>query len=47
MPKRWLIREHDAAQIVRLEREAGVSAVVGAAARRPGHYRSADRAEFS
>jgi single-stranded-DNA-specific exonuclease len=28
MPKRWLIREHDPAQIVRLEREAGVSAVV-------------------
>ncbi len=28
MPKRWLIREHNAAQIVRLEREAGVSAVV-------------------
>jgi single-stranded-DNA-specific exonuclease len=28
MPKRWLIREHDSAQIVRLEREAGVSAVV-------------------
>jgi single-stranded-DNA-specific exonuclease len=28
MPKRWLIREHDPAQIVCLEREAGVSAVV-------------------
>jgi single-stranded-DNA-specific exonuclease len=28
MPKRWLIRPHDPAQIARLEREAGVSAVV-------------------
>ena len=28
MPKRWRIRPHDAARIARLEREAGVSAVV-------------------
>ena len=28
MPKRWRIRPHDPAQIARLEREAGVSAVV-------------------
>ena len=28
MPKRWHIRPHDPAQIARLEREAGVSAVV-------------------
>ena len=28
MPKRWRIRPHDPGQIARLEREAGVSAVV-------------------
>src|SRR5689334_19710381 len=28
MPKRWRIRTHDSEQIARLEREAGVSAVV-------------------